>query len=126
MSAGHYDLTVEQGATFSKTFTLKQGITKDDPNPTPCDFTGYTGVAEIREDYARDFPLVAFTVTFPPSGSVTGSIAASGSINISLTSEQTLVLPAGITGVWDLLLYQGDTVTRLLEGQAFIYPVATR
>ena len=126
MSAGHYDLTIYQGATFSKTFTLKQGISQDDPSPTPFDFTGYTGAADIREDYARDYPLVAFTVTFPPSGSVTGSIAASGSINISLTSEQTLALPGGITGVWDLLLYQGDTVIRLLEGQAFINPAATK
>ena len=126
MSAARYDITVEQGVTFIKIFTLKQGLSADDPNPILFDFTGYTGEAQIREEYSSPVYLTSFGVTFPPSGSVTGSIDASGSIIISLTPVQTLALPGGLTGYWDLLLFQGSIVTRLLEGRAFISPVATR
>jgi len=126
MSAGHYDITIEQGTTFTKTFTLKVGVSSDDPAPIPFNFTGYTGEAQIREEYSSPNPLVNFSVVFPPSGSVTGSIAASGSITISLTLDQTLILPGGYTGVWDLVLFQGANVERLLEGRAFISPTATK
>ncbi len=119
--AGRYDLTVEQGATFTKTMYLK------DSTGAVINLSAYSGRGQIRKYHRSDDIQVSFVVT------ITG---ATGKVVISLTAAQTAALVAGEDTadvrskyVYDIELY--DTVTqiivrRILEGDVYVSPEVTR
>ena len=81
MEPANYDLTIYRDRDFSKTFYFKT-------LGEAMDLTGYTGKAEIRENKDAAALIVAFQVTIDP---------LIGSICISLTDTQTMLLPDGVT-----------------------------
>ena len=118
--AGRYDLTIDQGGTFTRTFIYK------DSAGAVQDLTGFTAAFQIRKTHnAKGAPTFDGT-TFP--GALTIPNPTDGKIILSLTDEQTQALPAPFQGVWDLELEEtaGDVVTRLLEGIVTITPNVTR
>lgn len=108
MSAGTYDLTIEQGATFSRTITVTE-------NSSPKNLTGWTGRASFKKTYGgskkADFNV---TITDEPNGVLT----------MSLTADQTSKLSGD--GVYDLEIDDGaGTVIRLLQGTVTVSPEVT-
>lgn len=118
--AGRYDLNIDQGGTFIRTFVYK------DSAGTPQDLTGFTAGFQIRKTHnAKGVPIFDGT-TFP--GALTIPNPTDGKILLTLTDEETQAMPAPFEGVWDLEIEEtaGDVVTRLLEGKVLIAPNVTR
>jgi non-ribosomal peptide synthetase component F len=129
MQAAVYHLTVEQGAPFSKTITLQVPSSSVNLDLVPMNLNGYTGSAQIREQWHLPNALATFAVTFP-SGSTTlptGSVASQGRVTIDLTLEQVNSMPAWVRGVWDLFLTPtGGSNFKVLYGEVWIIPRVTR
>ena len=105
MSAGVYNLTIEQAATFQLVATWK------DPSDNPINVTGYTAAMDVR---AADGTLV---VDVGASGTLALGGTA-GTVTITIPATVTDDLPAG-NHHYDLYLTSsGGVVTRLLTGRA--------
>jgi hypothetical protein len=109
LSAGDWDLYIEQGATFSQAFICSP----DDPAFT---WTGWTARAQIRTVAAENAELL---LDLTPHLSIAGPTV-------------TLAIPASATetltrsGRWDLEMVLGETVIRLLNGAVIVSPEVTR
>lgn len=113
MPAAIYDMTIEQGANFDLTLTLRT------PTDAPYDLTGYTGRGQLRTSYSAAEPAAAFAVSIPAP-------ATSGTVKVSLTAAQTASLPARSL-VYDIELVNADGyVLRIIQGTADVSPEATR
>jgi hypothetical protein len=118
MPAGKYDITIEQGATFRRNFTVRtSGVLQD--------FTGWSFAAKVRAQYSATAALLVFDVNVL---SLTG-----GAIQLYASATATAALPTydppnALIGYWDLELTDPDSddVIRLLEGCATISPEATK
>lgn len=121
MSAGRYDLTIEQGATLSIPMIWQN------EDGTAVNLSGYTLAGKIRRKVTDPSALVSFTIT------VTN--AANGAFTVSLTATQTGSLPISnnqdlgkenLNCVYDIEATTGSTVYRILEGLAIISPQVTK
>jgi len=110
MQPATHDLIIYRDRDFSQTFYFKSlGVAMD--------LTGYTGKAEIRENKDAATLIVAFQVTVDP---------LIGSIAISLTDTQTILLPVGDMA-WDLVITDPHNLRQnYLEGQVKILGTVTR
>ena len=118
MSAGLYNITIEQRAKFSRSFTYQTSA------GVPISLVGCTVTASIKRKISDQVPLVSFTCT------ITG--AAAGQFSISLTAAQTAKLPVQINnnGSKEMLPCYYDIFVsvldeRIIEGTAFIDPAVT-
>lgn len=105
--AGNYDLVIEQGITYSKTFTRTvYSIPGDKDSPRiPVDMTGMEAHGVIR---SRDGELIA-TLLCTVNG-------AAGEVVLGLTHLTTAALEFG-TAVYDVdLMRDGVPVKRFLRG----------
>lgn len=115
MAAGIYDITIEQGATFTLSATWK------DSTGAPVNLTGYSARMQVRPDYESEEVLVSITST---SGIVLGGALGTIVATVSATDTQKLNIQKG---VYDLELQStGGVVTRLLQGFATISREVTR
>ena len=107
LTAGTWDLKIEQGATFVQTFTAQdEGFTWD----------GWTARAQIRSAPADSGDLLI---------NLTAYLTVDGpSVQIALPATQTQTLTRN--GVWDLEMVSGSTVVRWLEGKVFVSLEVTR
>lgn len=115
MPAGLYNFLAEQGATLQRT------ILYTDSNDVATDLTGYTAAMQVRPT------------------------AASATVILELTTENTRITLGGAAGTLDLLvdaatmeaitpgkyfydleLYTGSTVIRLIEGSFTVKAEVTR
>lgn len=116
MTAAVYNITVEQGATFTLNLVYK------DNNATPINLTGYTARMQIRRNYNAVTPLATFTtengrITL---GTTNGAVAVTG--EAALTASLT-----GRVAVYDLeLIAPSGVVTRLIRGSVTIIPEVTK
>ena len=111
MSAGIYNFTLNQGATFSRQMTVKE-------NNSPLNLTGHTAAMQLRSTY--DSSTVALSMTAAVIN------ATQGILSISATSTATAALEEGIY-VYDLeITTSAGVVTRLLQGQVTVSPEVTR
>ena len=116
MAAGLYDFTIEQGATFVRSFVWKAS------EGTPVNLTACTARMQVRQSYSADDILLNATTE-------NGRLQISGP-----DGKVTLFLPADVTaaiawrrGRYDLEIVAPDgTVTRLLEGQITVSKEITR
>jgi hypothetical protein len=108
MSAGIHNIKVEQGATFSQTFTWK--ISSNAVN-----LTGYTARLKVRDTSRRPSAVnEIISLTSPSGGIVLGG--AAGTIAVTISASATASVVAG-KYVYDLELVASDTtVTRLVKG----------
>lgn len=112
MSAAEYDITIEQGASFSL------AVTWQDENESPVDLTGFTAAAQVRETFDSEDAALSFDVSL-------GGTA--GTISLTADPSATAEVDFPERGVWDLeLTNAGGTVTRLLQGRATAAPEVTR
>jgi hypothetical protein len=113
MTAGRYDLTIEQGSTFEKQLTVLK-------NNLPWDFTNYIGRAQIRKTYESADILQTITVNI--------SDPTNGIIDLLISATDTAALQV-TNAVWDLEVDdQAGTpvVKKLLKGKVEIVPEVTR
>ena len=116
MTAGIYNVTLEQGSTFTRT------ITYNEPGGSPVDLTGFTAAMDLRASYNSEDVIISLTTE---NGRIAlGGVA--GTIDLTIDAEDMTDLVAPADGVYDLELYTGGTVTRLLQGSWTISPEATR
>ena len=112
MTAGKYNLTIDQGSDFLHFLTVK------DSTGTPKNLTGYTARASMRPT-AESSTVYNFVtgVTTP---------ATNGKISMSLSSGVTAAIPAG-TYLYDLELIGGaGSVERLIHGTVNLRREITR
>lgn len=126
MAAGKYSFSIEQGSTY------RFGIQYTDSSGSYIDLSGYNASMQIRSDYAdNDNTLFAtinlFDVTsssdlstgsymwFSGSAGVSTSASISGSIEVYLHADTTKDFTFE-EAYYDIELYSGDDVYRLLEG----------
>lgn len=124
MSAGTYNINAEQGATYSKLFTLTNSA------GDLIDLTGYTARLQVREKYSSEVKLLDLTTE-------NGGIAlggAAGTVTVLATATQMAAItvpdlpgtPPKRSAVYDLELITGSTITRLLQGKFDITREVTR
>ena len=126
MSAGRYDITVEQGATFDLPLRYKT------PAGTAVNLTGYSAKMQVREAPASAV-FVEFNSQLTANGFIflTGSPenredGANGNVRVYMTAANTAAMPR-FAGRYDLELRDtAGYVIRLLEGQFKIEPEITR
>jgi hypothetical protein len=109
------NLVVPQGATFEIT------LTPLDANNDPLNLSNYTtntGNSAIRKHYDSLNPTAYFTVNVANSNT--------GQITLSLDANTTANIYYG-RFVYDVNITDNDgNVTRVLEGQVYLTPAATR
>lgn len=106
MAAATYNITVEQGATWRKTITIKD-------NQTPAvviNLTGCTIAAQIRERYDDASPLASFTIE--------NQDLVNGKFDLVLPYATTEALDIdGDAALWDLeVLFTDGDKKRYLQG----------
>lgn len=123
MAAGNYNITIEQGATFSLVCTWK------DSSGVGVDLTGYTFSGSIKRRATDHVALKSFTFTIADQGE------SPGQFTISLTATQTSALPSKysesaqkelLSCVYDIEAVSGEIVYRIMEGIAYISPEVNR
>jgi len=114
--AARYDITIEQGATF--TFDLEvQGI-----NLT----TGYTVRMQGRTSHAAT--TTVFSLTNASGITLTHSGSGHSHIIPAISATATAAISAPMAGVYDIEYQETSTgiVTRILEGTFYVTPEVTR
>jgi len=121
MSAGRYNFTKEQGTTVDFTIQYK------DDNGDPIALNGYSAQMQLRPTYA-DYTAVKY-ITLSSSLSEDGSgliiTPASGSIRIYIHAENTDTFTFD-DAIYDLEIYSGSFVSRLMEGKIKLSRSVTR
>jgi hypothetical protein len=108
MTAGIYNLIVEQGATFTRVITWR------DSDGALVDLTNYTARMMAREKF-EDASAI-FELTTENGGIALGG--AAGTITLTISATATAAFSAQVHGVYDLeLVDSGGVVTRLLKGR---------
>ena len=111
MAAGTYNFILEQGATFTRTLTVKE-------NNSAMNLTGYSGAAKMRSTHDSSTVVGTFTCTI--------SNASGGVITMQMTNSTTAAIEEGVY-VYDIEITSGaGTVTRLMEGNVTVNPEVTR
>ena len=112
MSAGTYNLVIDQGSDFALDLVIKQA-------GTALNLTNYSGRAQLRATVGASSASASFSVT------VTN--ASEGALKMQLAAATTTALAAG-QYVYDLEIYTANDsiVKRIIQGGATITPEVTR
>jgi len=114
MTTDVYDMTIDQGATYTLTVTWKIAT-------VAVDITGYTARLQARHSTASTSTFISLTDS---AGLTLGGV--NGTILVTLTATETAAITEKF-GVYDLELESaGGVVTRLLRGAVTISQEVTR
>ena len=119
MAAGKYSFSIEQGASFTKTFTLKQA------NGSPFNLEGYKVRMMARASYEDAEPTISLSTVEPPAG-ITINDPGGGQFQVTMSAAFTAGLKFSRI-MYDLEIESGaGLVTRLLEGTVTLLPEVTK
>jgi len=122
MLAGTYNITCEQGSTFSRIITVEYPDPADPSSMLPWDFTGYTGRMQIRRTIDSSIVMIELTTA---NGGIAFTDAENGELTVSMTAVQTAALET--SGVYDLeIINSGGQVSKLIKGTFTLLPEVTR
>lgn len=112
MSAGTYNLVIDQGSDFALDLVIKEG-------GSALNLANYSGRAQLRTSVTASSASASFTVT------VTN--AANGALKMQLPAATSSGISAG-QYVYDLEIYTANDsiVKRIMQGDATITPEVTR
>lgn len=117
MPAAKLKLSIDQGATFTKTVTWKTG-----KPAVPVDLTGCTARMQIREKIESTAVLLELSTT---DGRITLGGTA-GTVNLRVEAVDTAAI-TWRSGVYDLEIeFTDGTVRRLFSGPVSVSPEVTR
>lgn len=109
-----YNTTIDQGATWSLI------VTYNDPDGDPINLTNATAALQLRTS-----PLARTAALTLETGDGIIINGPQGTLDITATPEQTgALLPQRYT--YDLEVYIGASVIRLIEGTILVSPETTR
>ena len=114
MAAGKYDITIEQGATFTLNLSYKNSA------GAVIDLSSsYTSRMKIRESTGGT--IIASTESGDsPKNTITIALAASGNnIIVTISAAHTATFDFN-NAVYDLELVSGLEVDRIIEGRVFL------
>jgi len=126
MAAGRYSFTIEQGTT------LDFNVQYLDSNSTPVDLTDYSGRMQIRPTLTSNDVIITLSssraedgtgLNFSGSNGTTPPTSGSIGVFISATSSSLFNFNEA---VYDLEIYSGSIVTRILEGKVKLSKEVTR
>jgi len=118
MTAGKYNITIEQGTTFTRKLTFYT----DDTQDTTIDFTGYSWRMQIRTAIPASTTLIELT---SDNGRIDTSNQANGVITLNINAIDTAALNFS-EGVYDLEAFISTTVDRKLYGDVTLSKEVTR
>lgn len=112
MSAGTYNLVIDQGSDFALDLVIKEA-------GSALNLSSYSGRAQLRTSVSASSAAASFTVT--------KTNAAGGALKMELSAATSSGISAG-QYVYDLEIYtSGDAVVkRILQGEVTITPEVTR
>lgn len=112
MPAGRYNFVIEQGTTVDFTIQYK------DASGIIVPLDGYSAQMQIRPSYAdyTDEKYLTLSSSLAVDGTGLTIIPASGSIRIYISAEKSDQLKFD-EAVYDLEIYTGSFVARILEGK---------
>lgn len=117
--SGVYNITCDQGATFSRTITWK------DSANAAYDIAGYTARMQVRTAANAVSYIIALT-TENGRISIGNTANTKGQVTLTISAADTANLTAG-QYVYDLeLVSGGGVVTRLIEGNFKVKAEVTR
>lgn len=122
MSAGIYNMTCDQGATFQQTLYWKGS------DGALIDLTGYSARMQVRSQVAVPSPQVAVTLELTTENGRIALGGSAGTISLTVKSTATAAVSAG-TYYYDLELISNDSpqvVTRLVQGEFVVVGEVTR
>lgn len=125
MPAGKYHIAIDQGATFRKAITWKDGA------GNPVNLNGYAARMQVRSSFASSTTVLNMTTDngkIMLGGSAgTISLYLSASDTASLSTASPADFGDAFVGVYDLeLVAPSGDVTRLLQGSFAVNPEVTR
>ena len=112
MSAGKYDIIIDQGADFALTMVVKQ-------DGSPYNLTNYSVRGQIRSSKTAAAPSATFTCSVIN--------ALNGSLKIELSNAETKNLNPGLY-YYDVEIYTANdaAVRRLIQGKATVTAEITK
>jgi len=112
MSAGTYNLVIDQGSDFALDLVIKQA-------GTALNLTNYSGRAQLRSSVEASSASASFTVTI--------TNAANGALKMQLPAGTSSNIAAG-QYVYDLEIFTANNsiVKRIIQGEVTITPEVTR
>ena len=113
--AGTYNITADQGATFSRVLTWK------DSDGDPVNLAGYSARMQVRSIVSSASPVLSLTTE---NGQITLG-GALGTITLLVPASAMDDVPGG-SYAYDLELVSGSTVTRLVMGSFTVRAEVTR
>lgn len=113
--AGTYNITADQGATFSRVLTWK------DSSDVPVNLTTYTARMQVRSIASSADVVLELTTA---NGRITLG-GALGTITLNVPAADMDDVPAG-SYAYDLELVSGGAVTRLVMGSFQVRAEVTR
>jgi hypothetical protein len=121
MAAGKYSFTVEQGTTYQFDIVYR------DSTESIVDLSGYSAKMQIRPDFAdfTDESYITLSSSLDSDGSGLILDGVSGSITVLMSATKTTDFNFD-EGLYDLEIYSGNVVTRLLEGKVKVRREVTR
>lgn len=104
MAVPAVNITIQKGTDFQNVYTISN------PDGSPIDLTGYTGVAKIRK-FPESTTSSSFTVGF---------VTSAGQVILSMASTVTSQLNTGRNYYDILLTSSADKKDRTFEGMALV------
>lgn len=116
MAAGELDLTIEQGADWTKTITFER-------DGSAVNLAGATIRMQARATYASEAKILDLSIG---DGIALVTTGLDGKFRITMEAEETALLTTEIVR-YDIEIVESDgTTTRLLEGQITLSLEVTR
>jgi hypothetical protein len=103
--ANVYDISIEQGSS------LNLSLSATDSDGAYLNFSGYAARGKIKYGYGSSSYLLNINPQIDPS-------LVSGLINISLTADQTSLLPV-TKAVYDIEIYTTGAIGSIVSGYTF-------
>jgi hypothetical protein len=127
MLAGNYNMTCQQGSTFSRTIEIEQPDLATDPTGEtfiPFDLSGYTARMQVRRTIDSPNFLLELTTS---NGGLTIN-PTQGDVNkILIFAAANVTASVSTSGVYDIEIISAEnSVSRVLQGVFNLSPEVTR
>jgi hypothetical protein len=127
MLAGNYNMTCQQGSTFTRLIEIEQPDLTADPTGNtfePFDLTGYTARMQVRRTIDSANFLLNLTTE---NGALTINPSEESNNQIYIDVSASVTASVSTSGVYDIeIISSTGTVSRVLQGVFNLSPEVTR
>lgn len=123
MISGIYNITCEQGASFTRLIEIEYPDPTDPETYLPFDLTGYSASMQVRRTVESSTIIIGL---YSATGDIeVQSASVSNALRINMTDTQTSQITSD--GVYDLEIESpSGTVSRVIRGNFTLIPQVTR